>query len=119
MPTDLREDVGKFAGRVLWRRLWAHQIEAAKSDAFITVVAKARRTGGTVLAETMAIHTAFSNAGCRVLILSATQDAAPRLTESIGQTLDRSKLLRDSVEEGHATGASAQATRELGASNLA
>jgi hypothetical protein len=97
MPTDLRADVSKFAGRVLRRALWPHQIEAAKSDAFITAIAAARRTGKTVLAETLATHTAFANRGCRVLVLSATQDASRRLTESIGQTLSRNRLTRGAV----------------------
>lgn len=77
-------DLAAFAERVLRRPLWPHQLEAARSGAFITTVAAARRTGKTVLAEAMAMHVAFSNRGSRVLILSATQDAARRLTESIG-----------------------------------
>ncbi len=75
----------------------AHQVQAVESDRFITAVAKARRTGGTVLAEVMATHTAFSNRGCRVLVLSATQDAARRLTESIGARLARNRLTRGAV----------------------
>jgi hypothetical protein len=39
MATDLREDVGQFASRVLRRGLWPHQIEVARSRAFITVIA--------------------------------------------------------------------------------
>jgi hypothetical protein len=48
VATDLRADVGKFSRRVLRRALWPHQIKAAKSRAFITVVAAARRTGKNV-----------------------------------------------------------------------
>jgi hypothetical protein len=73
--------VAAFSRKVLRRKLWPHQIEAAKSEAFITAIAAARRTGKTVLAETLAAHTAFANRGCRVLVLSATQDASRRLTE--------------------------------------
>jgi Terminase large subunit, T4likevirus-type, N-terminal len=97
MPTDLRSDVAAFSRRVLRRRLWPHQVEAATSEAFITAIAAARRTGKTVTAETLAMHTAFANRGCRVLVLSATQDAARRLTESIGQTLSRNRLTRGAV----------------------
>jgi hypothetical protein len=86
---DLRTDLATFSRRVLGRELWPHQLEAARSNAFVTTIAVARRTGKTVLAETLAIHTAFDNRGCRVLILSATQDAARRLTESTGRRSTR------------------------------
>ena len=56
-----------------------------------------------MLAETLAIHTAFSHSGSRVLVLSATQDAARRLTESIGGTLNASKLTRGAVVDDFAT----------------
>src|SRR5690242_11425911 len=101
MPADLRSDVAAFSRRVLGRKLWPHQIEAATSGAFITAIAAARRTGKTALAETLAIHTAFANPGCRVLIPSATQDAARRLTESIGERLSRSRLTRGSVTDAY------------------
>jgi hypothetical protein len=100
---DLRTDLAAFSHRVLGRELWPHQLEAARSSAFITTIAAARRTGKTALAETLAIHTAFANRGCRVLILSATQDAARRLTESIGTTLNASKLTRGAVVDGLVT----------------
>lgn len=101
--TNVTLNLALFAERVLRRPLWKHQLEVANSPAFITTLAKARRTGGTVLAETMAIHTAFSNRGCRVLILSATEDAARRLTESIGATLARSPRPRGAVVLDNAT----------------
>ncbi|MGI8804343.1 MAG: terminase large subunit domain-containing protein [Thermoleophilaceae bacterium] len=96
-------NLATFSERVLRRPLWPHQIEAADSGAFITTIAKARRTGGTVLAETLAIHTAFSNRGCRVLILSATQDAARRLTESIALTLNANPDTRGALVDDFAT----------------
>jgi hypothetical protein len=82
--TDPRESLEVFAERVLRRPLWAHQVEAAEAEPFITVIAAARRTGKTVPAETLAMWTAFREHNVRVLIMSATQDAARRLTESIG-----------------------------------
>jgi hypothetical protein len=100
---DLRSDLAQFSRRVLGRDLWPHQLEAARSSAFITVVAKARRTGGTVLAEAMAAHVAFANRGCRVVVLSATQDAARRLTESIGATLNDNRLTRGAVLDAFST----------------
>ena len=96
-------NVDVFAERVLRRPLWAHQAEAALSQAFITVIAAARRTGKTSLIETLAIWTAFSNAGCRVVILSATQDAARRITEGINDTLAENPDLRGAVVDDYST----------------
>lgn len=101
--TEPRHDLAAFSERVLHRPLWPHQVEAANSEAFITVIAKARRTGGTVLAETLATWTAFRERNVRVLILSATQDAARRVTESIGATLTRERLTRGAVVDDFAT----------------
>lgn len=101
--SDPALDLAAFAERVLRRPLWPHQLEAATSDRFITVIAKARRTGGTVLAEAMAMHEAFSHRACKVLVLSATEDAARRVTESINTTLGRSQLTRGAVVDGYAT----------------
>jgi len=95
--------IERFCSRVLRRPLWPHQVEAAKSKAFITTIAKPRRTGGTALAESMAIHTAFENRGCTVLIMSATRDAARRLTESIGAMLNRWPETRGAVVDDLAT----------------
>jgi hypothetical protein len=94
-----------FARRVLALELWPHQLDAADSGAFVTAIAKARRTGGTVLAEALAAHTAFSHRGCRVVILSATLEHARRLTESIGARLARSPVpeARQSVVDDLAT----------------
>jgi hypothetical protein len=103
MTSDPSSDIAAFSRRVLLRELWEHQLEAAASDRFITAVAAARRTGKMVLAETLAMHTAFSHRGCRVLVLSATQDAARRVTESIGQTLNASHLTRGAVVDDFAT----------------
>jgi Terminase large subunit, T4likevirus-type, N-terminal len=92
-----------FAERILRRPLWPHQIEAANSGAFITCVAAARRTGKSALAETLAIWVAFSNAGCRVVVFSATQESARRVTESIGETLARHPETRGAVVDDFAT----------------
>jgi hypothetical protein len=102
MP-DLRSDLAAFSRKVLGRPLWPHQLEAAASERFITTIAAARRTGKTVLAESMAVHTAFANAGSRVLVLSATLDSARRLTESIGGTLNANRLTRGAVVDDFST----------------
>jgi hypothetical protein len=102
MP-DVTDSVVVFADRVLRQPLWDHQVEAAESDAFITVIAAARRTGKTTMAEVLAMWTAFRERGVKVLILSATQDAARRLTESIGATLNANQLTRGAVVDDYAT----------------
>ena len=100
--TDPRENLAAFSERVLRRPLWPHQLAAADTDAFVTVIAAARRTGKTTLSEDLAIYTALRERNVIVLILSATEDAARRVTEGIGETLARSQLLRGSVVEGWA-----------------
>src|SRR3954453_8966015 len=95
--TDLRDDLPAF-GRLLHKRpLWPHQIEAAQLPAFITAIAAARRTGKTTLAETLAVWVAFRERNVKVLIMSATQEAARRLTESIAATLNANALTRGAV----------------------
>jgi hypothetical protein len=100
---DLREDFPAFFRHVFRLRVWEHQLAVALCTAFITVVAAARRTGKTSIAEGMAIHTAAAHRRCKVLIISSTQDAARRLTEDILAILNRRKLLRDSIVEGFST----------------
>src|SRR5438445_694106 len=95
--------VADFAARVVKTRLWPHQRELVESTAFITTVAAARRTGKTEAAEILAMHVAFSYRDCTVIILSAGQDAARRLTESIGARLNREKLTRGAVVDDFAT----------------
>lgn len=93
----MRESFPAFCERVLRQPLWPHQEEAAEADAFITTIAKARRTGGTVLAENLALWTVFREPNVKVLILSATEDAARRLIESMRDKLARSPLTRGAV----------------------
>ncbi len=93
----------KFAERILHQPLWPHQIKAAESKAFVTTVAAARRTGKTEMAEVLAMHTAFSNRDATVLIMSATEDAARRLTESIGARLNANQLTRGALVADNAT----------------
>ncbi len=102
MP-DPRDSVQAFAEKVLRQPLWDHQLDAAQSESFIAVVAAARRTGKTEMAEVLAMWTAFRERNVKVLILSATQDAARRLTESIGARLSSSQLTRGAVVDDFAT----------------
>ncbi len=102
MP-DASLSIDAFAKQVLRQPLWPHQLAAADSDAFITCIAAARRTGKTTAAEVMAMYTAFSNRACKVLVLSATEDAARRVTESIRMTLNANRLTRGAVVDDYAT----------------
>lgn len=102
MP-DPTADVGALVERVLRRPLWAHELEAARSEAFITTIAAARRTGKTTTIETLAMWAAFRERGVTVVILSATQDAARRVTESIGATLAARSATRGALVEDFAT----------------
>src|SRR2546421_10813150 len=101
--TNAALSVAGFAERGLRQPLWPHQRELSESDAFIRVVAAARRTGKTDYAEVEAMHVAFSERNVRVLILSATQDAARRLTESIGARLAANRLTAGAVVDDFAT----------------
>lgn len=101
MSADFADPV-VFARRVLGVSLWPHQAEAARSGAFVTSVAAARRTGKSTLAEVLAAHAAFTHPGCVVLVVSATQDAARRLTESIAARLNSRRLTRGAVVDDFA-----------------
>lgn len=100
---DPAASVAAFARLIFRVELWPHQVALSEADAFIRVVAAARRTGKSEYAELEAMWTAFSHAGCIVLILSATQEAARRLTESIGQRLAGNRLTRGAVVDDFAT----------------
>jgi hypothetical protein len=100
---DLRDDLATFARRVLGVDLWPHQLEADASRAFVTVIAAARRTGKTTYVEAKAVHTAMREAGVVVLILSATQGSARRVTESIASRLAASPLTRGAVVDDFST----------------
>ncbi|HEV2924669.1 MAG TPA: hypothetical protein VGW98_11580 [Solirubrobacteraceae bacterium] len=96
-------NVAEFAEKVLRQPLWPHQVQLADSDAFISCVAAARRSGKSETVEVLGMHTAFSNANCRVLVLSAGQDSARRLTESIAQRLNANELTRGAVVDDFST----------------
>jgi hypothetical protein len=99
----MRDDVALFAEGVLRRPLWPHQLEAAASDRFITSIAKARRTGGTTLVETLAAHACFRERNVKAVILSASQEASRRVTEDLGALLATSDVARGSVVDDFVT----------------
>jgi hypothetical protein len=101
MP-DIATDFRRFA-ETLGVDLWPHQIAAANDDAFVTVIAAARRTGKTTLLEILSIWTAMRTAGAVVVILSANQAASRRVTESIGQRLGANAMTRGAVIDDQAT----------------
>ena len=88
---DPRESLEAFAANVMRRPLWPHQVEAAASTAFITSIAKARRTGGSELVKILAAWTCFRERNVKCVILSAGQEASRRLTEELGADLAASK----------------------------
>jgi hypothetical protein len=100
---DPRESLEAFAAKVMHRPLWEHQVEAAASTAFITSIAKARRTGGSELVKILAAWTCFRERGVKTVILSAGQEASRRLTEELGADLAASNLTRASVSDGLTT----------------
>jgi AAA domain len=102
-PATAVDDVAVFAAKVLRRPLWDHQLEAARASAFTTTIAAARRTGKTTLIETLAAWTCVRERGVKAVILSATQDSARRVTESIGETLSANPLTRGAVVDDFAT----------------
>jgi Terminase large subunit, T4likevirus-type, N-terminal len=100
---DATTDICVFAEQVLKQPLWPHQKELSRSNAFIRCVAAARRSGKSEYAEIEAMWTAFRERNVRVLILSATQEAARRLTESIGARLGSNRLTAGAVVDDFAT----------------
>src|SRR4051812_29257079 len=101
--SEFKLGVAAFADRVLGQPLWPHQQELVESEAFISVVAAARRVGKSTTAEILAIHTAFSTRNCKVVILSAAQDSSRRITEGIAQRLNASPATRGAVVDDFAT----------------
>jgi hypothetical protein len=99
--SDVRESFPAFCAQVLRQPLWPHQIEAAAADAFITVIPAARRTGKTELAENLSLWTMFRERDVKVLITSATEDAARRSIESMNEKLARSSLTRGAVVDDY------------------
>jgi hypothetical protein len=103
MTADITASVSAFAQQVLRTPLWPHQLALAQSDRFIRTVAAARRTGKSTYAEAEAMWTALRERNCKVIILSATQDAARRMCEGIGQTLNGNAVTRGAVVSDFAT----------------
>ncbi len=99
--SDVRESFPAFCAQVLRQPLWPHQIEAAEAGAFITVIPAARRTGKTELAENLSLWTMFRERDVKVLITSATEDAARRSIESMNEKLARSSLTRGAVVDDY------------------
>jgi hypothetical protein len=86
-----------FAAQVLRQPLLPHQLAAANSEAFTTVIAASRRTGKTTLIEVLAAWTCMRERNVKAIILSAGQDASRRVTEGIGAMLGNNPLTRGAV----------------------
>ncbi len=103
MVVDLTTDPVLYVRQVHREKPWDNQAELMRCPAFITCVAAARRTGKTTAVEWLAEWTAFATPGCVVVVLSATQEAARRVTESIGQRLGANRLTRGAVKDDWST----------------
>lgn len=93
-------DVRTFAKRLVGEALWKHQAAVALSKARTRVMCCGRQSGKSRTLAIIALYTAFTRAGQRVLILSAGEDAARRLLEEIGR-LCASPLMVGSVVDAN------------------
>src|SRR5215210_4671564 len=90
-------DIEVFAQRVLGRPLWSHQIEAAKAEKFVVTVAGGRRSGKTLVAQVKALHTAFTNRGARILVISPAIENSRNWMAELGEIIRGSRLAHDAV----------------------
>lgn len=88
-------DIDVFARELVGAPLWPHQLELARDGARIRAVCSGRQAGKSHTLSMLALHTAFSVAGSRVLILSAGEEAAKGLLRQIADLSD-TPLLRGS-----------------------
>lgn len=90
-------DVETFAGRVLGRPLWPHQVELARSPARYRVMCAGRQVGKSTLLAVLALHTAATRRDALVLLVSAGEHASRRLLAEAADLATGSALLRGSV----------------------
>lgn len=96
-----RRDVGVFAEHV-GRPLTDWQADAARLPARIAVWVAPRQSGKSRTLAVLALHRAFTQAGARVLIVSAGEDASRRLLADVRAIASGSPLLRGSVVDEQA-----------------
>ncbi|RBY94831.1 hypothetical protein DQ244_06105 [Blastococcus sp. TBT05-19] len=88
-------DPREFARQLIGEPLWAHQQQVVTSPARTRVMVSGRQAGKSRTLAVIALHAAFTRRDCRVLILSAGEDAAKELLEDI-KALSSSPLLSGS-----------------------
>lgn len=96
-----REDLGEFATMV-GRPLTAWQVEALRLRTRTTVVRAPRQTGKSRALALLAVHGAFRNPDCRVLIVSAGETGARRLLGDVRAIIAGSPGLSVSVVDENA-----------------
>lgn len=94
-----RSDVGTFARALVGEALWKHQLEVARSSARIRCICSGRRAGKSRTLAILSLFEAFTRPDARVLIISATEDAAKNLLAEIAQLLSAPILRGSSLEE--------------------
>ncbi|MBB5075832.1 terminase large subunit domain-containing protein [Nonomuraea endophytica] len=99
---DGLRDVRVFAERLIGEPLWPHQAQVALSPARTRVMCCGRQAGKSRTLAVIALHGAFTQAGYRVLVLSAGEDAAKDLMAEISG-LASSPLLAGSVVDDNAS----------------
>lgn len=93
------EDIDVFAREIVGAPLWDHQLAVARSDARIRTVCSGRQAGKSRTLALLALHKAFSEAGAKILVLSAGEEAAKVLLAEIAALLDAPLLRGSTVEE--------------------
>jgi hypothetical protein len=95
--SELREDPGAFADRVLGEPMWDYQLEFARSKARFRCVAAGRQVGKSRTLAKVSLHEATSRAGILVLVVSAGDEAAKRLLADCVSLAKSSAALSGSV----------------------
>lgn len=94
-----RTDIDVFAREIVGAPLWPHQLEFANSPARIRAVCSGRQAGKSRTLALLALHTAFSQPGSKVLILSAGEEAAKGVLADITHLLSAPLMAGSTVEE--------------------
>ncbi len=92
-----RRDPAVFAELLVGAPLWPHQLEVARSAARYRLICAGRRSGKTRVFGVLALHTVYSRARAKVLIVSAGEVASKRMFADIAALARSSPLLSASV----------------------
>lgn len=98
-----RRDPVVFAEVMIQQPLWPHQVEVARSAARYRCICAGRRAGKSRVYGALALHTAFSRPGAKVLIVSAGEVAAKRLFAEVAAMSKAPRLGGSTVDETAST----------------